>query len=378
MTSRLMRRAIVLAGPTGVGKTALALELAKLLNGELISCDSVQVYRHLEIGANKERLPEAIPQHLIDFVDLDTPFTAADFYDKCFETMEDILSRKKVPILVGGTGFYLDWLVRGRPSAPHTDPDTMKLVNEEVDALLSWQDKIALLRSVDPEYAERLLDNDVYRLKRALTVYRQTGRPLSSFPKSWPKEWDWRCFYLTMDREPLNRNIDLRCEKMIEKGLIQETKGLLESGLLKKDSTAGRSIGYQESIAFLEGARTSKSFLEYLKNFQAVTRQYSRRQETWFRRMPEFKWIERPSFSRYPQSFVDRIVDWFKMDKDDFEESVSATDAEVRAKISKDQKSNIKRMKTYVTENAIYTDDVKIQSLLANLTKSDQQHVEEQ
>jgi len=356
------QRAVIIAGPTGVGKTELAIRLAKILNGELISCDSVQVYKHLEIGSNKERIMDP-PQHLIDFVELDEPFTAANFYEKCWECMVELRRKGKVPILVGGTGFYMDWLVRGRPSAPATDPQVLQTVDEEIDKIDGWSNKILKLVEVDPDYAKTLCDNDVYRLKRALVVHRQTGMPLSSFPRNSPSQVDWRCFYLTADRELLNKNIDLRCERMIQRGLIQETKELWEAGRLVKESTPGRSIGYWETIEYLESIKNAESryelglaeesFPEYLNRFKAATRQYSRRQENWFRRMHEFKWVERPDMTRtFDQSFVERLVAWYQMEPEDFEKSIQNVDAEVRDRLGASCERNWKRMKTYCSKKS--------------------------
>lgn len=136
----MAKKAVIIAGPTGVGKTDLAVHLAKRLGGELISCDSVQVYKHLEIGANKDRFEEPA-QHLLDIVELDEAFTAADFYQRCLDTMVEVCGRGKVPILVGGTGFYMDWLVRGRPSAPPTDPVVAEQVQVELEPLSTWTEK---------------------------------------------------------------------------------------------------------------------------------------------------------------------------------------------------------------------------------------------
>lgn len=365
----MLRRAIVIAGPTGVGKTSLALRLAQRLGGDLISCDSVQVYRHLLIGANKETdLPDGIQQYLVDEVELDEPFTAADFYERCWRAVEAVAGRGRVPILVGGTGFYVDWVVRGRPTAPATEPTVLAAVEEELKNLGSWKERLQLLSSVDPEYAEGLGDNDEYRLKRAICVHRQTGKPLSSYPKSSPQEYDWRCFYLAADREPLNRIIDLRCEQMIERGLIQETAGLMGKGLLKADTQAGRSIGYQETTAFLGTERTVADFQEYLRHFQAVTRQYSRRQELWFRRMSEFKWIERPALSEgLPDTFVEEVAKWYAMDKEAFEAELGPIDTGVRHKITGDTKRNIKRMKSYSSHLQIFHDKPTIEEFLSRL-----------
>lgn len=283
--------------------------------------------------------------------------------------------RGKVAILVGGTGFYMDWLVKGRPSAPQTDPAVMSKVEEELAGLDSWTAKLERLKEVDPEYASSLCGNDEYRLKRALCVYRQTGNPLSSFKRGNAETFDWRCFYLTADREVLGRRIDLRCEMMIERGLIQETRDLIDSGRLLKDSSPGRSIGYQETIKFLETTKdldppkAITAFEDYLEAFQAVTRQYSRRQEHWFRRMPEFKWIKRADFCQpLPPSLIDSICKWYRLPPDQFSEDpdLTAIDASTREEITSDPITNRKRMKTYTSNRSIFDKREAVEEFLTS------------
>lgn len=265
--------------------------------------------------------------------------------------------------------------MRGRPSAPQTDPEVMKQVDREIDALESWNVKFEMLKSVDPVYASSLSENDEYRLKRALCVFKQTGYPLSSFKRGNAENFDWRCFYLTADREVLGRRIDLRCEMMVEKGLIQETRDLLESGKLLKESSPGRSIGYQETIKFLETVkemdleRTVEAFEDYLESFQAVTRQYSRRQEHWFRRMSEFKWIKRSDFSQpLPSTTIDSIANWYQLPPDQFEKNndLAKLDSGTRSEIMSDPVNNRKRMKTYISNKTIFGKKEAIESFITN------------
>lgn len=310
----------MIAGPTGIGKTDLAVEIAKRVGGELISCDSVQVYRDLSIGANKT--PTSVPQHLIDIADWRSPFTAADFLNICRGCISDIVERDKVPILVGGTGFYLDWIIEGRPGAPPSDPVMMKMVEEEIKGL-EWDKAHKILQKVDSEYAAKLMKNDYYRLKRALVVHRTTGKSLSSFKSRSDKaDIDWRCFYLShSNRETLLRHIDRRCEAMIQNGLIQEVIGLAERGF-SVNCQAGRSIGYKETLELLDALRKSKEegeadrlVVEYIKEFQSQTRQYTRKQEKWFSGKERFLWIERPSLSgNIEAATIDQIISLYKLE----------------------------------------------------------------
>lgn len=328
-------RGIVIGGPTGIGKTDLAVLLAQRLDGELISCDSVQIYRGLQIGANKSATP--VPQHLLDVRDWWQPFTAADFYELAAETVREVISRGKVPILVGGTGFYLDWIINGRPGAPPTDPRVMEEIEIEIaNDQGDWEKSRDRLSSVDPEYASIVRPNDYYRLKRALVVHRMTGQPLSSFKDKHQLDHlkiDWRCFYLTTsDRPGLLRHIDRRCEAMVKKGLIEEVIRLRKQGF-NRNCSAGRSIGYNEAhllldqLAHLSPDQLDQAFLAFLSNFQSQTRQYTRKQEKWFHAMKVFRWLERPSLVEedLPQPLVDEAVQLYQMPRSQFDDLYDPT-----------------------------------------------------
>lgn len=304
----MKKKVIIIGGPTGVGKSELAFRLAENIEGELISCDSVQVYKDLEIGANKTAKDTPGREHLLDLVEWTEEFTAADFYDHCTAKIEEIIKRDKVPILVGGTGFYLDWIVRGRPSAPPTDPEALKLVEEDLgkEGPENWEKAFKLLQEVDTEYSKIILKNDFYRLKRALAVHKATGLPLSHYkrkPSKLLESYDFRCFFITADREYVCRNIDWRCEEMLVKGLLEEVSELGKRGL-SLECRAGRSIGYFESLNLLKSFKEipendikqqTSTFLTFLDEFKSATRQYSRKQENWFASKSEFRWIRRPT-----------------------------------------------------------------------------------
>lgn len=306
-------KVVVIGGPTGVGKSELAFALASALNGELISCDSVQVYRHVQIGANKTPSDAAPREHLLDLVDLDSGFTAADYYEAAVQCIEEVHSRGRLPIVVGGTGFYLEWLLQGRPSAPETDAVALARVDASLSGL-AWDAALAHLRAVDPVYAQTLLPNDWYRLRRALAVFEATGQGLSAFAVRRPSRLghcvDFRCLFLTADREAVCRNIDWRCEEMIERGLIEEVAWLQSEHGLRKDTQVGRSIGYLQVLELFERCRAILSdassattvaneqlqcaFFRFLDDFKSATRQYSRKQENWFAARPAFKFLIRP------------------------------------------------------------------------------------
>lgn len=303
------KKVVIIGGPTGVGKSELAFRLAETIEGELISVDSVQVYKDLEIGANKTAKDTPGREHLLDLVDWTEEFTAADFHDHCTRKIEEIVGRNRTPILVGGTGFYLDWILRGRPSAPPTDPEALQAVEADLGAEgpENWDKCFKCLEAVDPEYAKVILRNDFYRLKRALAVHRATGLPLSHYkrtPSALLETYDFRCFFITADREYVCRNIDWRCEEMLVKGLIEEAHELSKRGL-SLDCKAGRSIGYHESLSLLETLKAQRDdldtkasrevFIKFLNEFKSATRQYSRKQENWFASKHEFRYLLRPT-----------------------------------------------------------------------------------
>jgi tRNA dimethylallyltransferase len=343
---------VVVGGPTGVGKSELALRLAACINGELISCDSVQVFRGLDIGSNKTAPDTANREHLLDVVSWREEFTAADFYEQCVELIKQIHQRNRVPVVVGGTGFYMDWLLRGRPKAPPTDPEILAQIEAELATDNGcWQQSIARLRATDPEYAKVLLPNDYYRLKRALSVHRATGQPLSSFKRDGALgrgSFDFRCFFLTADREAVCRQIDARCETMLIRGLLNEAVQLHQQGL-RRDCQAGRSIGYAQALELIDKLKgidaspqqTEQLLLEFLSGFKAISRQYSRKQESWFAKRSEFKWIVRPlplNAALSPDSMlISQVMQALAMEREEFDDpegAVARLDAEAKALIN--------------------------------------------
>lgn len=356
----------------------MAVELARRLPGELISCDSVQVYRSLTIGANKT--PTPVPQHLLDLVDWREPFTAADFVRAAGECIRRVLARGATPILVGGTGFYLDWIVEGRPGAPPTDPAILATVERQLTGL-SWEEAHGLLQAVDPEYAAVILPNDYYRLKRALAVCRQTGQPLSVFKTRRPADptlasMDWRCFYLTHgNRLALLRHLDRRCELMVQRGLIDEVIGLRRDGF-GRCYQAGRAIGYKETLDLLEAleahpspARTDGAFLRFLADFQSQTRQYTRRQEKWFAGKPHFRWIERMSLeAELSGDLIEKVLRLFHADPEEWATSTHSSDSLLqRCRSDESIRERKRQLKTFSTELTIFRDAQVRRDLLSKL-----------
>jgi len=283
---------VALVGPTAVGKTALSLRLAEEIYAEIINVDSVQVFRGLDIGAAKPTYEERqrVPHHLIDVVDVDEPFDAADFVRKATGIIRSITSRGKVPLLVGGTGLYLRSLLEGLPPCPGRNP----MVREVLCKIQRCQGRGAiyeLLAKIDPEAADRLHPNDSFRVMRALEVYYQTGEPMSIWQKRHRIATGQRlsCIKigLTRPREELYERVDARIEAMLDAGFLEEVKALLDRGYSPRLKPL-QSLGYRHMIPFL---KKEVSFEEALAQMKRDTRHYAKRQLTWFRADPEIRWF---------------------------------------------------------------------------------------
>ncbi|CAM9926625.1 unnamed protein product, partial [Discosporangium mesarthrocarpum] len=252
-------KVIVIAGPTATGKSSIAMELCKRIGGEIVSADSVQVYRNLNIGANKPSAEERheVPHHLVDITRLEHGFSAGEYVDAAYAALDDIMSRGRVPVVVGGTMMYLQWLVDGSPNAPKKDTEVAKEVASELRPLQEsgeWEAALKLLSDVNPARAEAIIPNDWYRLSRSLEIVRTSGGRYEftgERSSSCPGKYDFRCFFLVGDRLRMFQEINRRCEDMLVNGLLQEVAGLLIAGKLNPESSPGRSIGYRQAIDYL-------------------------------------------------------------------------------------------------------------------------------
>jgi len=279
----LKKPLIVITGPTATGKTDFSLELAREIGGEIVSADSMQVYKGLDIGTDKvsEEVRREIPHYLIDVVEPNEKFSVADFVRLSDEAIREIWKKGKYPIVVGGTGFYIKALLYGLLETPPA--------SEEVRRELSKLPTEALYRellSVDPEYARRIGEKDRKRIIRALEVYRLTGKPLSSF-KIWSEKprYPFLGYFLYRNRPELYRRIEDRVDSQVERGLLSEAEWLLKFG---EDTTAFQALGYKEMVDYLKG---KKSLEEAVKTLKKRTKEFAKRQFTWFRKEPGFKWV---------------------------------------------------------------------------------------
>ena len=281
-----MRKTRILAvvGPTASGKTALSVALAKRLDGEVVSCDSMQIYRGMDIGTAKPTQEEmdGVLHHMIDVSDPDVPFCAADYVSLAKKAIEEIVARGKLPIFCGGTGLYLDSLLRGGFAETQADP----ALREQLLAYAAEHGAHALherLRAVDPESAEAIHENNVKRVVRALEIYESTGMTKSEADrrsKETASPYDATVvglFYPT--REILYERIARRVDLMLADGLAEETRRLDAAGVFLKNSTAAQAIGYKELLPFVRG---EESIEEGRERLVIATRHYAKRQLTWF------------------------------------------------------------------------------------------------
>ena len=282
-----MIRALAITGPTASGKTAISIEIAKALSGEIISCDSMQIYRGMDIGTAKptEEERRKIPHHMIDFLSPAEAYSAGRYREEALRVAKKIEERGALPIFVGGTGLYIDTVIRPPATdSPPSDPEVRAALSAKaaeeggVDALYER------LSEVDPESALAIHKNNVKRVIRALEIYELTGKKKSDYDKlSSGLASDVRVGMITLDfhnRENLYRRVDLRVDEMVAAGLIPEARALYDAGLLSEGSTAAQAIGYKELIPHLKGDEDISSAKEKIK---LSTRQYAKRQLTWFR-----------------------------------------------------------------------------------------------
>ena len=288
-----MSFALAITGPTASGKTALSLALAERLNCEIISIDSMQIYKRMDIGTAKATAEERarVPHHMIDFLSPTENYSAEDYRADAMRVLSDIESRGRLPLFVGGTGLYMDTVIRGAvllspPSSEELKEKLLKSATTDEEREALWQ----RLREVDPESAEKTHKNNIRRVIRALEIYELTGKTKTYFDNlSKMNKPDVNVGMITLDfhnRDNLYSRVDLRVDAMISEGLIDEVSSLYSEGFLEKGTTAAQAIGYKEFISYLDGECTLDEAVEQLK---LSTRRYAKRQLTWFRHNTDAK-----------------------------------------------------------------------------------------
>lgn len=304
---------LCVVGPTASGKTKMAVALARRLNGEVVSVDSMQIYRGMTIGtaAPTAEEMEGVPHHMIAVADPVEQWSAARFCQAADACIQDILSRGKLPVLAGGTGLYLDALIRGDDFAPGCQGGQTRLRLQQELRELGPQEMLRRLEAVDPETAARLHLRDEKRILRALEVYEETGEPMSRRDRRGREKPDrYQALYIGLnfrDRADLRERIDRRVDEMVRRGLLQEVQALLDGGL-PRDATALQAIGYKQFLAVADGTATADQAVEEVK---LRSRQYAKRQLTWLRRNPAIHWIywgKEPDFPAALQNATDFLA----------------------------------------------------------------------
>ena len=290
----MKKTVLAVVGPTASGKSALAIELAKRFDGEIICCDSMQIYKEMNIGTAKPDADEQaqVIHHLFDFADPQESFSCADYIPLAEKTVEDIISRGKMPIFCGGTGLYLDRFLSGAQFEETEIDESFRCEMENFAREFGNEALHNKLREIDPISADEIHPNNVKRVIRALEIYKTSGRTKSELDKeSKTKESEYRSIQIGLkyeDREILYDRINRRVDKMMADGLLDETKSLLENGVFEKNVTAAQAIGYKELLSYFGGQKSLENAIEDLK---MATRRYAKRQMTWFSSHGDVSWL---------------------------------------------------------------------------------------
>ena len=292
-----MRPLIVLTGPTAVGKTALSIELAKMVGGEILSADSMQVYRGMDIGSAKIRPREmqGVPHHLVDVLDPVQEFNVVVFQKLCRQAMEGIYGRGHIPILTGGTGFYIQALLRAIDFTENEENTEYRRQLEQLAAVKGSQVLHEMLTAVDPAAAQAIHAHNIKRMIRALEFHYLTGEKISEHnEREAERQSPYRYCYFVLndDREKLYQRIEIRVDHMLEEGLVEEVRRLMDQGC-RRDMVSMQGLGYKEILDYLEGDITLEEAVYRIKR---DTRHFAKRQLTWFRREKDVIWINKPDF----------------------------------------------------------------------------------
>ena len=300
---------VVLTGPTAVGKTKLSISLAKALNGEIISADSMQVYKYMDIGSAKitEKEMDGVPHHLIDVLSPFEEFHIVRFQELAKKAMEDIYNRGKTPVFVGGTGFYIQAITK---DIDFTEGEEDKQYREELSRLAAEKGNEFLhemLREVDKKSAEELHANNVKRVIRALEFYKENGFPISQHNEEQKQNetpYNLAYFVLNAPRDLLYERIDRRVDEMMENGLVKEVQKLKDMGC-RREMTSMQGLGYKEILSFLDGEIPLDEAVRILKR---DTRHFAKRQLTWFRRESNVVWVDKDKFAFNDEKILEYML----------------------------------------------------------------------
>lgn len=292
------KKVIFLSGPTGVGKTELSLLLAESLGGEIVSADSMQVYKGMDIGTAKASLEQRsrVPHHLIDVREIDQSFNVMDFFTEAMQAVDSIIARGRVPIVVGGTGFYVNALLYGPPGGPPS-VDVVRAQWEAQWDRYGGEALFSYLETCDPEYASTITSNDKQKIIRALEILSLTKKKISDIPRKTQglHMQDVRCWFLHMPKEELYPKIEMRCQEMLSAGLLAEVEFLDHQGI-RANSSASGAIGYRQALEYRDSSCTQADWEVFVRAFYQASRRYAKRQITWFKKEPLFRWISRSAY----------------------------------------------------------------------------------
>lgn len=305
----MKRPLLILTGPTAAGKTELSIALARKLNGAIISADSMQVYKYMNIGSAKIRPEEmqGVRHYLVDVLDPRDEFNVARFQQMAREAMEEIYQRGQLPIIVGGTGFYIQALLKEVDFQESSGELPLRKELEETARTEGGAVLYERLKQVDPESARAIHPHNVKRVIRALEYYQETGRPISSHNEEQREKkppYTYAYFVLTDDRARLYERIDRRVDRMIEQGLVEEVRWLKEHGY-ERSLVSMQGLGYKELFPYLDGTCTLEEAVEIIKR---NTRHFAKRQLTWFRREPDVIWIDQREFGYDRDRILNRML----------------------------------------------------------------------
>lgn len=310
MSENVKKPLVILTGPTAVGKTEISIKLAKAINGEIISADSIQVYKHFDIGSAKVTKEEmdGVKHYLIDVLEPDEEFNIYVFKKLAIEAMDEIYAKGKIPIIAGGTGFYIQALLYDVEFSEEEGDKTYRHMLEkkaEIEGVTSIHN---MLKEIDPEAAKEIHENNLKRVIRALEYYNETGMRISEHNKEQRQKespYNFKYYVLNMDREKLYNRINMRVDIMVENGLIDEVTKLKEMGY-GKELNSMQGIGYKEIRDYVDGVYDLDTAIETLKK---NTRNFAKRQITWFKREKEVVWLNHEEFHNDKDKILDYILD---------------------------------------------------------------------
>lgn len=307
------RPLVILTGPTAAGKTALSIALAKAIGGEIISADSMQVYRHMDIGSAKitpEEM-EGIPHYLIDVLEPDQEFNVVVFQELAKQAAAEIYSRGHIPIVAGGTGFYIQALVYDIDFTENDEDTAFRRTLEEQAKREGTEALYERLRAVDPESCESIHAHNIKRVIRAIEFYEKTGKKISEHNREQRQNdspYNFAYFVLNDDRERIYERINVRVDLMMAQGLVEEVRALRESGC-RKEMVSMQGLGYKELLSYLEGETSMEEAVYLIKR---DTRHFAKRQLTWFRREKEVIWVDKTVFDHDSQKILNFMQDFLR------------------------------------------------------------------